>query len=46
VKVSQTAALHFGNLQVLQLCNRTQIWLSNTTLGGQQPTDELDGVVP
>jgi hypothetical protein len=46
VKVSQTAALYFGNLQILQLCNRTQIWLSNAPIGGQQAADELDGVVP
>jgi len=46
MKVSQTSALYFGNLEVLQLCNRAQIWLTDASFGGQQPANELDGVIP
>jgi hypothetical protein len=46
VEVRQTAALHFSNLQVVQLGDDAQVGLSDTTLGRQQATDELNRIVP
>jgi hypothetical protein len=46
MEVRESAALNFGDLQVVKLGDCCQIGLPDTTLGGQQPTDELNGVVP
>jgi hypothetical protein len=46
MEVSQTSTLYFGNFEVVQLSNFTQVGLSYPALGGQQATDELDRVVP
>ena len=46
MEVRQTAALNFGNLQVVQLSDVAQVGLPHAALRGQQATDELDCVVP
>jgi hypothetical protein len=46
MEVSQTSTLYFGDFQVVQLSNFTQVGLSYPALGSQQATDELDRVVP
>jgi hypothetical protein len=46
VKVREATALHFSHFQVVKLRYRTQVGLRDTPFFGQQPSDELDRVVP
>jgi hypothetical protein len=46
MEMRQAAPLYFGHFQVVQLSDGTEIRLPDPALRGQQPADELDGVVP